>query len=68
MSTVEADKHIKIYAGVDTDRAMADLEHYVKSPYAKELGIDSVAIYGNNVDPDLYIYSTPTHYVVRSAR
>lgn len=61
----KTDKILKIYPGIELERACAVLEMYLTKEYSSKTGFDSLGIYSNGTDPDLIVYSTPTMIVVR---
>jgi hypothetical protein len=60
-------KQIRIYPGVDIDRAMRCIGQYVVSENAQRTGDASLTIYTNGTDEVLAVYTTSTAYIIRKA-
>lgn len=60
-------KQLRIYAGVDIDRALRCIGQYVCSENAQRIGRDSLTIYTNGTNEALAVYATPTAYIIRKA-
>lgn len=60
-------KQLRIYPGVDVDRALRCISQYVLTENAQTTGNASLTIYTNGTSDVLAVYATPTAYIVRKA-
>lgn len=60
-------KQLRIYAGVDLDRALRCIGQYIVSENAQKIGTASLTIYTNGTNSALAVYATHTAYIIRKA-